>query len=280
MENCCACVADAPPTPPFQVGSGEAHLALSRLARLASTAEATSHQLATQSEALIRQALSEPHRLGGWRQRRDVRFNHACTLALVGKEQVGGNLGGPSLGWPRSVGAATSVVMFAFILEGPLHVCWHQRGRLPTCRRRVSVGGWVLVGWVGGHPSAGYQAVQSTRRPSTRTPVIPGVLPNPLCILLNPLRFLPHATRLPPMSATQPRQDAAALVARLVDQGAFSVADLAEDSDLQGVRGGAWLAGVLARLREEALRRLSASGGGDGGANPTRAGDVAMDDAA
>ena len=126
----------------------------------------------------------------------------------------------------------------------------------------------------------GCQAVRSTRRPSTRRPVITGVLPNTAHsrILLNPLRFLPHAARLPPVPATQPWQDAAARVARLVDQGDFSAVDLAEDSDLQGARGGAWLAGVLRRLREEALRRKSASGG-DGGTNPGLAGDVAMDDA-
>ena len=52
-----------------------------------------------------------------------------------------------------------------------------------------------------------------------------------------------------------------ARVARLVDQGDFSAVDLAEDSDLQGARGGAWLAGVLRRLREEALRRKEAECG-------------------
>lgn len=118
---------DPPPHPPYnsatrepgsQVGSGDVHLALARLAlashaaaaaatppaeakaaeaaAAAAAAEASARQSAAAAQALLRQALAEPARLGGWRQRADVRYNHACALALCGREEVSlGGAGGP-----------------------------------------------------------------------------------------------------------------------------------------------------------------------------------------
>ncbi|GLI64388.1 hypothetical protein VaNZ11_007654, partial [Volvox africanus] len=104
--------------PEALVGCGEAHLALSRLARwdpvaAAAAAAATgsggggggggngdgdqnaagddakdiASQHATAAVAAFQAALTRPERLGGWRQRCDVRYNLACALALLGREQ-------------------------------------------------------------------------------------------------------------------------------------------------------------------------------------------------
>ncbi|GIL52179.1 hypothetical protein Vafri_8116 [Volvox africanus] len=95
--------------PEALVGCGEAHLALSRLARRDPVAAAASgdgggdgdgdknaagadakdiaSRHATAAVVAFQAAVARPERLGGWRQRCDVRYNLACALALVGREQ-------------------------------------------------------------------------------------------------------------------------------------------------------------------------------------------------
>ncbi|GIL83568.1 hypothetical protein Vretimale_10376 [Volvox reticuliferus] len=88
--------------PEALVGCGEAHLALSRLARRDPAAAAAAGgdggggdgdakdvaiRHATAAVAALQAAVARPERLGGWRQRCDVRYNLACALALVGRAQ-------------------------------------------------------------------------------------------------------------------------------------------------------------------------------------------------
>lgn len=66
-------------------GLADARLALARL--LAAGAALPGHDAASELRAAIAQygaALARPEGLGGWRQRADVRYNHACALALAG----------------------------------------------------------------------------------------------------------------------------------------------------------------------------------------------------
>ncbi|KAG2442009.1 hypothetical protein HYH02_009801 [Chlamydomonas schloesseri] len=100
--------------PEALVGAGEVHLALARLAALemsAAAAERSSEDAgrgaAAAAEAARRHveaavgalstAVSRPERLGGWRQRCDVRYNLACALALAGRDQEAAALFGALL---------------------------------------------------------------------------------------------------------------------------------------------------------------------------------------
>ncbi|EFJ48167.1 hypothetical protein VOLCADRAFT_91252 [Volvox carteri f. nagariensis] len=88
--------------PEALVCSGEVHLALARLARKSSKeaaaaaavsaggnsdADAAVQRHAAAAAAALQSAVVRPERLGGWRQRCDVRYNLACALALAGRHQ-------------------------------------------------------------------------------------------------------------------------------------------------------------------------------------------------
>jgi hypothetical protein len=65
-------------------GVADVSLALCRAAAAAGDgAAARAH--ATDAVHAYSRALAEPHRLGGWRERGEARYNHACALALAGE---------------------------------------------------------------------------------------------------------------------------------------------------------------------------------------------------
>ncbi|GLC42096.1 hypothetical protein PLESTM_001290900 [Pleodorina starrii] len=132
--------------PEALVGCGEAHLALSRIARRdaaaaaaaagtgpapdggggggsASDAVAVVRHHAAAAVASLQAAVSRPERLGGWRQRCDVRYNLACALALAGREQESAQL----LAALLSCGAVQPAELTQDVdLEPVRHLPWFQ----------------------------------------------------------------------------------------------------------------------------------------------------------
>ncbi|KAG2440755.1 hypothetical protein HXX76_003612 [Chlamydomonas incerta] len=104
--------------PEALVGAGEVHLALARLSALELSAAAAAAAAAGGSDGgadssraaaeaarrhveaavgALWSAVSRPERLGGWRQRCDVRYNLACALVLAGRDQEAAALFGALL---------------------------------------------------------------------------------------------------------------------------------------------------------------------------------------
>lgn len=118
-----------------QVGAGEVHLALARLAALelsaaaaaggpdgaaaASAAAEAARRHVDAAVGALSTAVSRPERLGGWRQRCDVRYNLACALALAGRDQVGAGGRGSGAGSGDGLVAAVWMPKWDPPLPGP-----------------------------------------------------------------------------------------------------------------------------------------------------------------